>query len=225
MKSKLDPTDFMITRKRKKYKFAMFHNAENCFEMDEWIKDGIKAVDSLEIGAGDGKFSLELAARYPDKTFVAFDIKGDRLQHGAYEALGRGIKNVFFVRARADQIGEIFEGNTVGQIWVTFPDPYPKSKGRRLTHPSFLKLYRQLLATDGQLALKHDDDPFFNWSLEQLVADKWQLTELIFDLHDLDASEASDAQIKTTYEKRWLGEGKTTKYVRAQPVITDSSQN
>ncbi|MDN5819736.1 MAG: tRNA (guanosine(46)-N7)-methyltransferase TrmB [bacterium] len=217
MKDKLDPNDFMITRKRKKYKFAKFHNAENCFEIEEWQKDGIKAVDVVEIGAGDGKFSLELAAKYPDKTFVALDIKGDRLQNGAYEALGRGVKNVFFVRARADQVGELFAEKSLKEVWVTFPDPFPraKSSGRRLTNSTFLRRYQELLASSGCLSLKHDNDAFFNWSLTQLVAEKWRITELIFDLHDKAIDETIDARVDTTYEKRWLDDGRTTKYVRA----------
>ena len=36
MSELLNPDDFVIARKRKKYKFAKFHNAENCFEFDEW---------------------------------------------------------------------------------------------------------------------------------------------------------------------------------------------
>ena len=216
MREKLDPKDFMITRKRKKYKFAKFYNAENCFEIDEWQKDGIKHVDVVEVGAGDGKFSLELAAKYPDKTFVALDIKADRLQSGAYEAIGRDIKNVFFVRARADQLVEIFEPNSLEEIWLTFSDPFPKkgSAGRRLTHPTFLARYKSLLLSDGSLCVKHDNTEFFQWTLEQLVAKKWHINELSFDLLDSELSE--DYKILTTYEKRWLDEGRITQFVRAK---------
>jgi tRNA (guanine-N7-)-methyltransferase len=72
----VDPNQFIITRKRKKYKFALFHNSPLCFEFDEWIK---REVDCLEIGAGTGLFSVELALRHPEKTFLAIDVKGDRL--------------------------------------------------------------------------------------------------------------------------------------------------
>lgn len=210
----LDPNDFIITRKRKKYKFAKFANSPLCFEFDEWQK---QPVDVIEIGAGTGLFSVELAAKNPEKSFVALDIKGDRLQKGAYEAENRGLKNVRFVRARADQIEELFTSKSTQTIWITFPDPFPKkrSAGRRLTHSSFLQRYQELLQLDGMLLLKHDNPTFFAWSLEQLVQSRWHINELSFDLHESDLPE--HYKIHTTYEQRWLGEGRTTHFVSATP--------
>lgn len=208
----LDLNDYIITRKRKKYRFAKFANSPLCFEFDEWKK---QAVDCIEIGAGTGLFSVELAARSPEKQFVAIDVKGDRLQKGAYEAEARGITNVRFIRARADQLGELFMSHSCTSFWVTFPDPFPKkrSAGRRLSHPNFLRIYAGLLAEDGNFYLKHDNRDFFCWSLEQLVAEKWHIDELSFDLHDSDLSD--DFKIMTTYEKRWTSEGLTTNFVKA----------
>lgn len=208
----INPDDFIISRKRKKYKFAKFANSPICFEFEEWDK---QAVDAVEIGAGNGLFSVELAARHPDRHYVALDVKGDRLQKGAYEAEARGLTNIRFVRARADQVGELFAANSLAALWVTFPDPFlrRRSAGRRLTHPKFLAEYHKLLATDGSLYLKHDNREFFHWSLEQLVADRWHIEELSFDLHDSELSD--DYKIQTTYEQRWLSEGLMTNFVKA----------
>lgn len=213
MSELLDPNDYVITRKRKKYKFAKFHNAENCFEFDEWTK---RPVDVVEVGAGTALFSVELAARYPDKTFVALDVKADRLQRGAYEALARGLGNVFFVRARADQLLELFDTQSLQAIWITFPDPFPRTRSerRRLTHPYFLAQYQALLRKGGSLYLKHDNRDFFCWSLEQLVAESWSIRELSFDLHA--SSLSDDYKIKTSYEKRWLDEGLVTQFTRTE---------
>lgn len=208
----LDPNEFVITRKRKKYKFAKFANSPLCFEFDEWTK---KAVDVVELGAGTGFFSVELALRHPEKHFVALDIKGDRLQKGAYEAEDRGIKNISFVRARADQVEELFPAQSVGAIWSTFADPFPRrnSKGRRMTHPRFLAIYSNILADGGLFYLKHDSPDFFKWTLEQLVATKWVIEQLSFDLHDSDLD--SDYKIMTSYEQRWLDDGRITHFLAA----------
>lgn len=207
----VDPNQSIITRKRKKYKFALFHNSPLCFEFDEWAPHH---VDVVEIGAGNGMFTVELATRHPEQVFVAVDIKGDRLQKGAREAETRGLNNVFFVRARADQIDQLVKQSSLEQIWVTFPDPFPRkhSAGRRLTHPNFLKKYSSLLKSDGSLLIKHDDHNFFCWSLEQLVSEKWQIKELSFDLHKSTLSD--EYKIMTTYEQRWIGEGKTINFAR-----------
>ena len=218
MSELLNPDDFVIVRKRKKYKFAKFHNAENCFEFDEWrdfYQQRQPSVSSLEVGAGTGLFSVELAARYPDKLFAAIDVKADRLQKGAYIALEKGLDNIYFIRARADQISDLFTLSTLVNIWVTFPDPFPKKRaaGRRLTHPYFLRRYAQLLQPGGELLFKHDDRDFFCWSLEQLVAEKWQIAELSFDLHESFLDD--EYKIMTTYEQRWLNEGKAINFVKA----------
>ena len=214
--NQLDPKDFIITRKRKKYKFALFANSPLCFEYDEWDKSW--PADIVEIGAGTGQFCVELARRHPEKNYVAIDVKADRLQKGAREAAVTGLTNVRFLRARADQLVELFEPNSIEAIWLTFSDPFPrkKSAGRRLTHPTFLHMYREILTLDGSLRIKHDNPEFFQWSLEQLVADKWRITELAFDLHD--SSLADDYKFYTEYERRWLSEGRTTHYVTARPM-------
>ena len=69
--SQLNPDEFIITRKRKKYKFAKFNNAKNCFEFDQWQK---QPADIVELGAGTGLFALELAKRNPDRRVVAIDV-------------------------------------------------------------------------------------------------------------------------------------------------------
>ena len=208
----VDPNQFIITRKRKKYKFALFRNSPLCFEFDEWVPH---QVDVVEIGAGNGMFVVELATRHPEQVFVAVDIKGDRLQKGAREAEARGLNNVFFVRARADQLGELFTPNSLNAIWLTFSDPFPRkrSAGRRLTHPHFLKTYAELLRADGSLIIKHDNPDFFNWSLEQLVTEGWRLKELTFDLHESNLGD--DYKTLTAYERRWLGEGRIINFVKA----------
>lgn len=208
----LNPQDFIITRKRKKYKFAKFHNASNCFELNEWTK---RPVDVVELGAGTALFSVELATRHPEKTFVAVDVKADRLQYGAYIALERNLTNISFVRARADQLASMIDAHSLEAVWLTFPDPFPRtgSTGRRMTHPTYLRIYAELLGANGSFCLKHDNRDFFQWSLEQLVSERWRIEELSFDLHESSLHESY--KLKTSYEERWLAEGLVTHFVRA----------
>jgi tRNA (guanine-N7-)-methyltransferase len=122
----LDPKEFIITRKRKKYKFALFANSPLCYEFDEWQRAG--DVDVAEIGAGNAHFLVELAAIHPEQQFVAVDVKADRLQSGARLATEQGLTNIRFVRARADQVDELFVPRTLGAIWLTFSDPFPRKR-------------------------------------------------------------------------------------------------
>lgn len=213
----LDPNDFIITRKRKKYRFAKFTNYPNCFDANQWqLPKGTKQIN-LEVGAGTALFSVELASRHPDKFFVAVDVKADRLQKGAGEAEARGLTNIHFVRIHATKITELIPMHTVENLWITFPDPHPKKRNtkHRLTHINFLRLYRNILGEYGRILFKTDNHQLFCWSLEQLVIDHWRLAQLSFDLHLTDFSD--DYKIMTTYEQRFVGEGLPTHFVAAEP--------
>lgn len=212
----LDPTNFIITRKRKLYKFALFNNSSICYEFDDWGKEN-SITHNLEIGAGTGLFSEALAAKNPDKKFVAVDVKADRLVKGALKAEEENVKNVRFLRARADQLTQAFTPGSVRYIWVTFPDPYPRDRnvGRRLTNPTFLRIYDELLADGGALYFKTDATELFKWSLEQLVNEGWQIQRLTFDLHESDLND--NYKVMTTYESRFVGEGLKINFVKALP--------
>ncbi len=212
----LNPKDFIITRKRKLYKFALFNNSSICFEFNDWNPERTE-VDNLEIGAGTGLFSECLALKNPNKKFVAIDVKADRLVKGAQQAESDQLRNIRFLRARADQLLEAFAPHSIKYIWITFPDPYPKKRnaGRRLTHPTFLKIYEELLREDGALYFKTDAKELFDWSLEQLVAEGWQIQRLSFDLHESDLNE--NYKVMTTYERRFVSEGLKINFVKALP--------
>lgn len=216
--NEINPSDYIITRKRKKYKFALFANSPICFEHDEWKKADAK-VTTLEIGAGTGFFGCALAKQSSTDQIVAVDVKADRLIQGARRAETEKISNIKFVRTRADLLPELFAPHSLDKIWVTFPDPFPKkrSSGRRLTHPNFLKIYATLLKKDGELYFKTDAHDLFEWSLEQLVQQGWQIEELSFDLHESELS--SNYKIETTYESRFRSEGIKINFVRAVPLM------
>lgn len=215
---KLDPDQFIISRKRKKYRFALFANAPNCFELEQWQarKDSPCADLTVEVGAGTALFLVELARRHPNKDYIALDVKADRLQKGARTALDLGLTNISFVRARADQLLEVVAEQSVSEIWLTFSDPFPKKSDakRRLAAPSFLKIYKNALVLENaHLKMKTDSHDLFDWSLEQLVTTGWSVVELSYDLHDSDL--ADDYKILTTYEQKWQTEGLRTYFLSA----------
>lgn len=215
MSELLNPKDFIITRKRKRYKFALFQNSPVCFELGEW--QGQPTPDVLEVGAGTGLFGVALAAVLPEKWVLAVDVKADRLQTGARRAQEEGLSNIQFLRARVDQLTAVIASHSLDAIWVTFPDPFPKERSakHRLTHPNFLSMYASLLDPKGALYFKTDASGLFTWSLEQLVREGWSITELSFDLHESDLPDLYKQ--KTTYEVRFTAEGLPTHFVKATP--------
>lgn len=222
----LDTTELIITRKRKKYKFAHFDAYQNCFEFNRGedpknIQDELKKFFGnsnpviLEIAAGNAQFSLELARRHPEKNFIAIDIKSDRLYTSGKQALSEEVANIAFVRMHLYELSKVFKPSSVEAIWLTFPDPFPRKRSakHRLSHPSFLNQYGDILQKNGELKFKTDNRELFLWSLEQLVAEEWQLKELSFDLHESDLSD--EYKIKTYYEERFTALDIPTNYLAA----------
>lgn len=213
-----------ITRKRKLWKFAHFDEWANCFQASQikptfWRTHFPKQQPlTVEIGAGTADLSLGLGRVHPDRNFVAVDVKSDRLYTGAKVALNDKLDNIAFVRAQLRGMVDLFEPGSIDQLWVTFPDPFPRDKQakHRLTNPSFLKVYANLLAKDGVLRFKTDNRELFLWSLEQLVAEGWTLQELSFDLHESDLPE--DYKITTYFERKFLAQGIPINYVSAVPA-------
>lgn len=218
-----------ITRKRKKYKFAKFNEFDNCFQLDEWktARGSDPRVNRggvvVEIGAGTGLFSVELAQRHPENFYIAVDIKSDRLYTGAKLANELGLQNIVFVRSEISELTEIVSENSVDEIWITFPDPFATedqtsltSTGnrKRLTAPRFLEMYKQVLFGNGKLNFKTDNQPLFNWSVEQLKENGWKVNKQIRDLHKSNSD--NDEKIMTTYEKRFVAEGLAIYYLSAQ---------
>lgn len=210
-----------ITRKRKKWKFAHFDQWQNCFQAnvvgpDFWRHHFAHQLPLVvEIGAGTADLSVGLARQDSQRNFVAVDVKSDRLYTGAKVAQAENLGNVAFVRAQLRQMSDLFAPSSIAELWITFPDPFPRDKQakHRLLHPAFLAIYGKLLTPDGFLRFKTDNRPLFLWSLEQLVAQGWRINELSFDLHQSDLS--ASYKITTRYERKFMAQDVPINYLSA----------
>lgn len=168
----------------------------------------------LELACGKGEYTLELARRFSGRNFIGVDLKGARLWRGAKTALEQNLTNVAFLRIPIEKITEYFAQNEVEEIWITFPDPFPR-KGKakkRLTSPRFLNLYRQILRPGGLVHLKTDDLNLFEYTREILKGEGYSPRMVIENLYN-GQSPGELLSIKTTYELKHLRAGKTIKYL------------
>jgi tRNA (guanine-N7-)-methyltransferase len=166
----------------------------------------------LELGCGRAEYTVELGRLFPEKNFIAVDIKGARMWTGASESFEEGMKNVAFLRTNIEIIDRFFSPNEVSEIWLTFPDPQMKQLSKRLTSTFFLERYRHFLVDGGTIHLKTDSNFLFVYT--KALIDKNQLPVLQMT-DDLYHSSILDnvLGIKTYYEQQWLGRGITIKYI------------
>ena len=158
----------------------------------------------LELGCGKGRFTVEMAEANPCILFVAVERVPDAMVVAMERAVERGIENIRFLDFDAANCRDIFADGEVSRIYINFPDPWRKSRQykRRLTAPPFLEIYSELLCPDGEIWFKTDNRPLFDWSLEQLEACSWSLSQITNDLHAGDYSGAM-----TDYEAKFREQG------------------
>lgn len=169
----------------------------------------------LELGCGKGEYTVELAKKYPKKNFIGVDLKGERIWCGATRAIQENLQNVAFLRTYIESIQDYFKKNEVSEIWITFPDPFPRrrSEKRRLTSERFLKLYRPILKKGGVIHLKTDAEKLFDFSLRSLSENKFTLKEERRDIHSGGGSDEIQT-ILTTYEKKYINQKKPIFYCK-----------
>ncbi|HEV8079495.1 MAG TPA: tRNA (guanosine(46)-N7)-methyltransferase TrmB [Chitinophagaceae bacterium] len=168
----------------------------------------------LELACGKGEYTIGLAQLYPDKNFIGVDIKGNRLWAGAKFAIEKKMTNVAFLRTQIDKISEYFNKEEIEEIWITFPDPHlRKSKSaKRLTHPKFLRMYKQFLTPHGLIHLKTDSPDLYLFT--KTVIDLYDV-KIVFDTNDLYNNEnvKEELKIKTHYESLDIAKSNTIFYL------------
>jgi len=156
---------------------------------------------TLELACGKGEYTVSLAKLYPQRNFIGVDLKGNRIWVGAKKALKENITNAAFLRTQIEQVDQYFDKDEVKEIWITFPDPQLRvSKAKkRLTHPRFLRLYKQFLVPGGLIHLKTDSPVLYQFT--KTIIDMYDC-KLIKDYDNVYSEEqiADELKIKTYYE-------------------------
>lgn len=201
--------------------YALLHqNLQQGFDgKGKWHANVFKNNNPIvvELGCGQGEYTVGLSENDLGKNFIGVDIKGNRIWTGAKKALDTNRTNVAFLRTRIDFIDYCFAENEVSEIWITFPDPQPrKTKERkRLTNFNyFLSRYKKILKPGGLVHLKTDSTGFYDYTMEVI---KENNLNVLFTTNNLYKNCPSNRQelinIKTYYETLFTAKGEDIKYV------------
>jgi tRNA (guanine-N7-)-methyltransferase len=184
----------------------------------KWVEKFFKNNNPLvlELGCGKGEYTVELAKRNPDVNFLGIDIKGARFWRGAKTALEEKIPNAKFLRAQIELVDLLFDRNEVAEIWITFPDPQIKFQRtkHRMTNPSFLKKYYQILKPEGCIHLKTDSEFMHGYTLGLIEGSKHELLYAHHDIYSNTEIAPELVEIQTFYEKQYLEKNKAITYTK-----------
>lgn len=156
---------------------------------------------TLELACGKGEYTLGLSRLYPTRNFIGVDIKGNRIWKGAKTALEEGLENAAFLRTHIDKIEQYFAEGEVEEIWITFPDPQLRwsHMKKRLTHPKYLRKYKNILQKNGKIHLKTDSPDLFHFTMKVIEMYELPLFEHCDNVYAQE-SISEELQIKTYYE-------------------------
>ena len=131
----------------------------------------------LDLGCGKGAFAIEAARREPDVLFVAMDAEPICVAYAAQHVADSGLPNVVVVPGNGMRIREFFSPGELSRIYLNFPTPFPRKREahRRMASMERLMDFRDVLAEGGEVRLRTDSQPLFDFMLTQVPLAGYEL--------------------------------------------------
>ena len=180
----------------------------------------------LDLGCGKCTFMADLAYENPKINHIAVDISMDILGVARRNISARfepsEPSNVALTSFNIEKIKDfISKEDKVTRIYINFCNPWSNAghHKRRLTHTRQLMSYRDVLAENGEIWFKTDDDNLYFAS--KIYFEECGF-EIFFDTMDLNSLE-NTGNILSEHEKMFEAQGIKTKAIRARmlPIIKD----
>ena len=161
----------------------------------------------IEIGMGKGQFIMKLAKEHPDINYIGIERYSSVLLRALQKMEIEPLPNIRFLCMDASIITEVFDKEEVAKIYLNFSDPWPKERHakRRLTSRQFFERYDKILAGNGVVEFKTDNDDLFAFSMEEVAEAGWTLDAHTFDLHHDPV--LNKGNVMTEYEEKFSSLG------------------
>lgn len=161
----------------------------------------------IEIGMGKGQFIMKIAKEHPDINYIGIERYSSVLLRALQKMEIEPLPNIRFLCMDASIITEVFDKEEVAKIYLNFSDPWPKERHakRRLTSRQFFERYDKILAGNGVVEFKTDNDDLFAFSMEEVAEAGWTLDAHTFDLHHDPV--LNEGNVMTEYEEKFSSLG------------------
>lgn len=174
----------------------------------------------VEVGFGDGRFTVRRALAEPNSRFVGLEVSSGSLQRALRRVKRSEVTNVRLIKSGAHvALRQLFAEASVDVMVVNFPCPWPKEKHarHRLLQRSYFELAASRIRPGGELRLATDHPEYLEFALEQ-----GQLS----GLYETTRPEAPADVFETKYALKWRERGIPLHYVvfrrndLAAPAVT-----
>ncbi|MDR3619019.1 MAG: methyltransferase domain-containing protein [Paludisphaera borealis] len=150
---------------------------------DQWVKTGIKRLPEdgpldweaifgrkapivLDLGCGNGRFTLGSALARPEVDHFAIDVLPMVIRYATRRGNQRGLSNVRFAVKDAETFARQYAGEGgVAEVHLYHPQPYHDARQahRRLFTPRFLADVHRALQPDGLFVVQTDNPDYWEY--------------------------------------------------------------
>lgn len=144
----------------------------------------------VEYCSGNGQWIIEQAQKNPHKNFIAVEKRFDRARKIWKKIHSYDLKNLVVVLGAGEEFSSYYmPKNSIDQIYVNFPDPWPKEKHapKRILKKTFIDQIKVLLKKNGDFFLSSDHQGYVEAVKEIFLQDKeWKCPfKAPFHVHDM----------------------------------------
>ena len=133
----------------------------------------------LEIGCGHGHFLTAYASVHPEQQCIGIDLRLERTDKALRKRDRAGLSNLHFLRCDARNfLMELPAGMTLTDIYILFPDPWPKKRHHknRLLQTAFLNELGARAGQGSRFFFRTDYQPYFDEAREIIAGHpQWRL--------------------------------------------------
>lgn len=157
----------------------------------------------VELGMGKGDFIINNAIKYPFINFIGIEKYDSVLVKAVEKSDLLELDNLKLILMDVSNLDSIFD-HEVDKIYLNFSDPWPKERHakRRLTSKKFLEVYDKVFKSDKVIEMKTDNIDLFNYSVESLKDNGYNIEYITNDLHNEEVE-----NIMTEYEEKFSSRG------------------
>ena len=178
--------------------------------IDENYKPAKSAINHLEIGFGYGESLLARAVKNVNINYIGCEAYAKGIINLYKGIKSNNINNVKIFNGDARLLLKNLEQNTIDEIFILFPDPWPKKKQnkRRIISDDFLKLVANKLKHGGKLFFATDIENYLDWTMEKLKNNG------SFDI--VLSTKEPDWWVKTKYQEKAIKEGRESTFLECR---------
>jgi len=125
----------------------------------------------LEYCSGNGQWIAEKAKKFPHLNWVAVEKKFERARKIWGKLKREGISNLYVCCGEAAILSKFYiPGKSISEIFVNFPDPWPKLRHakHRLIQAPFLQLMAKCAKQEAKATFVTDDPPYAKQMIKEI---------------------------------------------------------